>query len=80
LLLKENRNELLKHRYKNPVSHMQRFSNVTCLYGVEKDDFCALAKKNKIARFSKITNAKFSKGKCGLTEEMQRGEDVNVVV
>jgi hypothetical protein len=39
MLLKGIRNKLLKRRDKNLLSLIKYLSNVSCLYGVEKDDF-----------------------------------------
>jgi hypothetical protein len=39
---------------------------------VEKDDIFALANKNELSRLAKSLMERLFKGKCALTEEMQR--------
>jgi hypothetical protein len=80
MLLKEIRNELLKCRNKGLVSLIKYLSNVSCLHEVEKDGIFALANNNEIARLAKSLIERLYKGKRALTEEMQREENVNVVV
>jgi hypothetical protein len=54
----------------HPVSLVKCLTNVSCLCGVGKDGFFALADKNGIARLAKSLLEILRKGKCALREEM----------
>jgi hypothetical protein len=75
--LKEIRNGLLKRRNKVLISLIKHLSDASCIYGVEEDDFFALANKNVIAGLAKSLMQRLFKGKCALTEELQ-GEGAGV--